>query len=78
MPNDLSPKTCDLGLEKILGSTNSKNNTVVEKTFIFQVPEMFCWNSSYKTKTDIWALGALPKGIIIDRQGIGIGEREKS
>ena len=40
MPNALSSKTCDLGLEKILGNTISKMSIVVE-TFIYQVPEMF-------------------------------------
>ena len=56
MADDLSPKIGDLGLSKILGSTNSTMNTLAG-TLMFQAPEMFNDNPSYTLKTDIWALG---------------------
>lgn len=56
MADDLSPKIGDLGLSKILGSTNSTMNTLTG-TLIYQAPEMINSNPSYTMKTDIWALG---------------------
>ena len=55
MADDLSPKIGDLGLSKILGSTNSTMNTLAG-TLMYQAPEMFNANPSYTLKTDIWAL----------------------
>ena len=56
MADDLSPKIGDLGLSKILGSTNSTMNTLAG-TLMYQAPEMINANPSYTLKTDIWALG---------------------
>lgn len=56
MADDLSPKIGDLGISKILESTNSTMNTLAG-TLMYQAPEMFNANPSYTLKTDIWALG---------------------
>ena len=57
MADDFSPKIGDLGLAKILGSTNSTMHSIVG-TIMYQAPEMMkSSNPSYDSKTDIWALG---------------------
>jgi len=54
--DDFTPKIGDLGLAKILGSTNSTMNTIAG-TLIYQAPEMINSNPSYTSKCDIWSLG---------------------